>query len=245
MEGDEDDLFYAALPLMSRADMRRAWKERPVYTFLATAGGVGMIPVAPGTWGSFVGLLICAALGFHFGRSRFWSACPVVDKFLAFFPPGIWRTLESARYQISGFSVEGAVLAPLLQVGYIFGFAVVILGIGLFVSGRVEPFCVSRDPGAIVIDEVVGQILSSLPVVFFWNPDVAVLLRDGDYRFVTALRPGLWIVSFLLFRLFDVWKPGPIRRLQALPGGWGIMADDVAAGIVAGALTLGIGMMWR
>ena len=54
--------------------------------------------------------------------------------------------------------------------------------------------------------------------------------------FATRLRAAAavaWIASFFLFRLFDIWKPGPIRRLQELPGGWGIVADDIAAGLLA------------
>ena len=70
------------------------------------------------------------------------------------------------------------------------------------------------DPGQIVVDEVCGQLIA-----------------------LAFLPPG-WVpvaVSFALFRFFDIIKPWPIRRLERLPGGWGIMADDVAAGIAAAA----------
>jgi phosphatidylglycerophosphatase A len=72
------------------------------------------------------------------------------------------------------------------------------------------------DPGRIVVDEVCGQLLA------------------------LAFLPAAWvpvIVSFVLFRFFDILKPWPIRRLEKLPGGWGIMADDIGAGLAAAALT--------
>lgn len=74
-----------------------------------------------------------------------------------------------------------------------------------------------KDPRVIVIDEVLGQ----------W-----VTLAGA-----TALNWKSWLAAFLLFRLFDIFKPVPIRRLEALPGGFGIVADDLAAGIY-GALVL-------
>jgi phosphatidylglycerophosphatase A len=74
-----------------------------------------------------------------------------------------------------------------------------------------------KDPRVIVIDEVLGQ----------W-----VTLAGA-----AALNWKSWLAAFLLFRLFDILKPFPIRRLEGLPGGFGIVADDLAAGIY-GALVL-------
>ena len=73
----------------------------------------------------------------------------------------------------------------------------------------------SLDPGRIVVDEVCGQLVA------------------------LAFLPATWTavaVSFALFRFFDIIKPFPIRRLERLRGGWGIMADDAAAGAAAGLL---------
>ncbi len=81
------------------------------------------------------------------------------------------------------------------------------------------------DPGAIVLDEVAGQWLA------------LTLLALGAGR---AARPVDWALSFVLFRLLDVTKPWPIRRLERLPGGWGIVADDLAAGLVAGGVELAL-----
>jgi phosphatidylglycerophosphatase A len=69
-----------------------------------------------------------------------------------------------------------------------------------------------HDPGFVVIDEVAGQ----------W---IALLGSPADWRH------GL--IALVLFRLFDITKPFPCRRLERLPGGWGIVFDDVAAGLYA------------
>ena len=74
-----------------------------------------------------------------------------------------------------------------------------------------------KDPQIVVVDEVVGQ----------W------ITLTGAF----TLNWKSWLAAFVLFRLFDVWKPFPIRRLERLPGGVGIVADDVMAGFY-GALVL-------
>jgi phosphatidylglycerophosphatase A len=79
------------------------------------------------------------------------------------------------------------------------------------------------DPGAIVADEVAGQWLA-LAVL-------ALALRRPP-------TPGEIAGGFLLFRLFDIVKPWPIRRLERLPGGWGVVCDDLAAGLATAAVEL-------
>jgi phosphatidylglycerophosphatase A len=69
-----------------------------------------------------------------------------------------------------------------------------------------------KDPGFVVIDEVAGQLF-------------ALILATPDWHHAA--------LDLLLFRLFDIWKPWPIRRLESLPAGTGIMLDDVAAGLLA------------
>jgi phosphatidylglycerophosphatase A len=76
-----------------------------------------------------------------------------------------------------------------------------------------------KDPGFVVIDEVAGQ----------W---IALIAARPDWPHAA--------LALLLFRLFDIWKPWPIRRLEQLPEGTGIMLDDVAAGILAMALGLAL-----
>ncbi len=80
-----------------------------------------------------------------------------------------------------------------------------------------------KDPGHIVIDEVVGQWIALMPV-FFGAAHAGVE--------VTALYPG-WIAAFLLFRLFDIWKPGPVGKADRRGGPTGVMLDDVWAGVFA------------
>jgi phosphatidylglycerophosphatase A len=83
---------------------------------------------------------------------------------------------------------------------------------GALAAGRVAARVGLKDPGIVVVDEVVGQwvALAGLP----FTPATAAL-------------------GFLLFRAMDVVKPWPARDLERVPGGWGIMADDVAAGVYA------------
>lgn len=91
----------------------------------------------------------------------------------------------------------------------------VIVVLGIWAAFRTERLLGMKDPGKVVVDEVAGQMISLLPLSF---------LADGPW-FVWV------IVSFNLFRLFDIFKPYPARRFEALPGGYGIMADDLVAGI--------------
>jgi len=90
------------------------------------------------------------------------------------------------------------------------GFVVLI---SVWISGRAELLLGNKDPSQIVIDEVVGM---------------AVALAGAP------LEPSLVIIAFLFFRFFDIWKPFPIRYIdRSFPGGWGIVFDDVAAGVMA------------
>jgi phosphatidylglycerophosphatase A len=94
-------------------------------------------------------------------------------------------------------------------------FISVIVVLGVWAASRTESLLGLKDPGKVVVDEVAGQMISLLPLAF---------LVDGPWL--------VWvIVSFNLFRLFDIFKPYPAYRFEALPGGFGIMADDLVAGI--------------
>ena len=93
---------------------------------------------------------------------------------------------------------------------------------GVWAAGVMETATGSHDPSEIVIDEVAGMWIALIGIPITW--------------------PGM-VAAFLLFRLFDIWKPGPIDRLQNLPGGWGVMMDDVAAGALAGGLVLLLGLV--
>lgn len=87
-----------------------------------------------------------------------------------------------------------------------------IIVVGIPVSSIVERESLKRDPGHVVIDEVAGQLIALIAVPLRWK---------------------YLILSFILFRAFDIVKPPPLRRLEKLEGGAGIMLDDVGAGLYA------------
>jgi phosphatidylglycerophosphatase A len=103
---------------------------------------------------------------------------------------------------------------PLTEAGLsaILGFAAAaFFGLGVWAAGWAERLLGCRDPGPVVVDEVAGQMVTFL-----------------------ACPAASWkvlLAGFALFRLFDVVKPFPAGRAEHLPGGWGIMTDDIVAGI--------------
>ncbi len=97
---------------------------------------------------------------------------------------------------------------------------------GFLVAGRAEKIFGKKDPHEIVIDEVAG-----VAIVFFMIPPHWVNI----------------IIGFILYRALDIFKPFPIRRLEGLKGGFGIMADDLACGIYANLILQGFlkfGILW-
>src|SRR6516164_3771353 len=97
-----------------------------------------------------------------------------------------------------------------------------IFSLGVWAAGRAEKFFGCHDPSPVVVDEVVGQMLTFLA----WP--------DASWKVL--------LVGFALFRFFDIIKPFPAGRAEHLPEGWGIMTDDVVAGIysMAGLSALGL-----
>lgn len=92
------------------------------------------------------------------------------------------------------------------------GVLVAVTWVGVMAASAAESMYQRRDPGLVVIDEVSGMLLTLLAV------PVGVV--------------GI-VIGFLAFRLFDIVKPFPARQAEALPRGWGVMADDIVAGIYA------------
>lgn len=90
--------------------------------------------------------------------------------------------------------------------------ALALTAIGIPAATRVEQESARQDPGYVVVDEVAGQ----------W---IALIHSRVDLSHLLA--------AFLFFRIFDILKPWPARQLERLPGGWGIMFDDLAAGVYA------------
>jgi len=130
---------------------------------VATGFGSGYSPIAPGTAGSLVGLLL------------FWPL----------------RRLPAA-----------------IQVGVL----VLCFLIGTAAAASVARRMGAKDPGIVVVDEVVGMWASLMFLPF---------------------TVGTAALGFVLFRVLDVVKPYPARQLEDLPGGWGIMSDDLMAGVYA------------
>lgn len=150
--------------------------------------GVGYLPLAPGTWGSILGVGVYIV--WHLLRLRFFEA----------YGDGHWIPLWAASAWIS-FSLVMVVLATLA---------------GIWAATRAEQLAGIKDSRIVVIDEVVGQLIALLFIPYFLWSDWTLLVS-----------------GFLLFRVFDIWKPFPIRSLEKLEGGVGVIADDVVAGCYA------------
>ncbi len=148
--------------------------------FIATFGFVGLIPIAPGTFGSLAALP--AAYGLHY---------------------------------LGGF--------PALALA-----TIAVFIIGTAATAAVTRGAAEHDPGSIVIDEVAGQFIALWPLsAGLWFASAAPHVFPW---------PG-WIGAFLLFRLFDIWKPWPVSWADNMHTPFGVMLDDVIAGIM-GALLL-------
>lgn len=149
--------------------------------------GVGFIPIAPGTFGSIVGVIIYLWVIIIEANS--------VDNLLK----NGWELSQINAW----FWVINLVL-----------FLIICL-LGIRASGNATKLFKDKDPQKVVVDEVMGQLL-----VFLFVPFLA----------------SWWLIlaGFLLFRLFDIWKPYPIDYLQNLPSGLGVCADDLLAGFYGG-----------
>jgi phosphatidylglycerophosphatase A len=140
-------------------------------TLLASGFGAGYSPIAPGTAGSLVGLLL------------FWPLAGLPFAWLA-------------------------------------GLTAALFVLGVAAGSRVARRVGLEDPGLVVVDEIVGMWIS---------------------LFFVPFTPANVVAAFLLFRGMDIAKPYPAADLEHLPGGWGIMADDVMAGVYAN-LVLQVGL---
>jgi phosphatidylglycerophosphatase A len=151
--------------------------------------GVGFLPIAPGTWGSLLGVAIYLAA------------------FVVEFNLGIYflhHGWNGPRIEAWLYTADLVLLVCLFLAG-------------VKASDRTGKIYGEKDPPIAVVDEVLGQL-----IVFLFIP----------------LTTSWWLIGagFILFRLFDIWKPYPIDSLQELPGGLGVVTDDVLAGVYAGVL---------
>jgi phosphatidylglycerophosphatase A len=181
--------------------------------FVATACGLGYLPKAPGTWGALGGLLVTLIPFLYVAR----------------------HSIKAGAGGIVTIYVDNYNVNPYLAM-QIFG-GVIIAAVGVWTAGRAARYWQQDDPQKVVIDEVSGQHLAvvlgcALPVSHVvygsWQTSVwGYLAHDATLNWKYLL------LGFILFRVFDIWKPFPARQAESLPGGWGIMADDWMAGIYA------------
>ncbi len=153
-----------------------------------TTFGVGYLPLAPGTWGSMVGVAIYAGSEFIFSV----ATAP---------------NLRISHDQMFGLPPN---VTAWVHVAVLIAFVLFCL-LGIWAASRAVELLGNSDPSQAVVDEVIGQLIVFLFVPF-----------GIGWPFILA--------GFLLFRLFDIWKPYPIDSLQILPGGIGVCADDILAG---------------
>lgn len=198
---ESSDTLTEPVPLDARIGPLKRSKTAGDYVALAVATcGVGFIPIAPGTWGSAVGVAIY--LGFT----------SVFDKLVLprFVDPSSSPGFDGSLLTLAiGYSDAQLVRITLLVLISLFATM-----IGVWAANRVEASSGRKDPSIVVIDEVVGQL-------------IALTLVPLSSSFLVI------VLGFIAFRVFDIWKPYPIRRLEALESGLGVMADDVLAGVYA------------
>jgi phosphatidylglycerophosphatase A len=198
---------------------------------IATALGVGYLPKAPGTFGSLVGVATA------FLSSVFFLQ-PASVRALFSLHPDYETVLRNELFPLPGTNVHNAVLA--LPVFFALGLLVVLGAIGVWSASRAATYAGTEDPQFVVIDEVAGQHLALLlPLIPIALPHLTAHMDLSDFTIFFALSLVNWkylLLGFILFRVFDIWKPWPIRPLEKLPGGWGIMADDWMAGIYTAIL---------
>ncbi len=142
-------------------------------------------------------------------RFRWYEALSTVG-YIGYLPfaPGTWGSLVAA--------VVWYLFIPVLTTQTLIMATIVLFFVGISAADKTEKAFNVNDPGSVVIDEWVGQWIAC------WFLPQSIL-----YGFI----------AFASFRLFDIWKPWPIRKLDRLAGGLGIMLDDVAAGAFALAVT--------
>lgn len=165
-------------------------KKTPLdyFALAVTTFGVGYLPLAPGTYGSIVGVLI-------------YLAASLLERFIGiYFSRLNWRWEEITAW-LHALNLIVFLLFCLL---------------GIWAANRATILFKKKDPQEAVVDEVIGQLIVFLFVPF-----------DISWKLILA--------GFLLFRLFDIWKPYPIDSLQNLPAGIGVCADDILAGVYGGA----------
>ncbi len=202
------------IPMTAATDSGAAPAPRkPRISYLiATAFGLGYLKPAPGTWGSLAGVALAVFLRAS-GRHDVW----------------LFRL-----YFVINFRAIPAVIPVML--------CVLISAAGVLAADRVAKDSRKKDPQFVVIDEVSGQWITLLLGTATLRCAAQFVPAGSSGTYYRVLHFGLgplnWkylLAGFILFRVFDIWKPFPVRQAESLPGGWGIMADDWTAALYAAA----------
>lgn len=122
--------------------------------------------------------------------------------------PGTWGSLATVFL----WAALAHTLSPELRTPVAIGLAVLVTLVGIPAATRVARGAGKKDPQFVVIDEVAGQLVALIAVPLAWKS---------------------FLAGFILFRAFDIVKPPPVRQLEAIPEGAGIVLDDIAAGLYA------------
>ena len=204
--------------------------EPPRFSYLiATALGIGYFKPAPGTWGSLVGLIV-AVISHPFS----WFIV---------FGGGLVLVTGKDVPLLSGSLGMLLLLVPSVAVWLMLAY------LGVRTSTEVAAYAGVKDPQYVVIDEVSGVHLALiLGLAPLSGPATFLNAADAQaFALYTGMSVMNWkylLAAFLIFRLFDILKPFPCRRLENLPGGWGIMTDDWMAGVYA-AICLRLALLFH
>ena len=129
--------------------------------------------------------------------------------------PGTWGSLLGVVLTIAA-----SFARPFLPL--LIALVIIAAAAGVWAAGCVARYLGRKDPQTVVIDEVSGQLITYFPLA------IAGVSVPLNWKYL--------VVGFILFRVFDIWKPFPARQAESLPGGLGIMADDWVAGLYAALL---------
>jgi len=130
--------------------------------------------------------------------------------------PGTWGSLGALPVGLIVFGATGLTGLGMAILGVFF--------IGVWAANRFDAAQGTHDSKMIVIDEVAGQWIALLPALYFWG-----------------MNPVMLLIGFVLFRFFDILKPWPVCFFdQNISGGLGVMLDDVAAGLYAAVVFIGM-----
>lgn len=136
--------------------------------------------------------------------------------------PGTWGSLPPAVV----FGLMAQFHAPAVAIAIVMAALIVVASVACVICVPAVATIVGKtDPGEVVIDEVAGQAVAFLAVPWLLPAE--------------ASSTQFWLVAgvgFLLFRVIDITKPWPIKKLEAFPAGWGVLADDLLAGVFAAAI---------